>query len=225
MADNGKRKITLESAMLAQAIQSGKLPHDTRFRSAIQGPYSEGIDDALGAAYGIEGFEMPEWIGAELPAVALLYTERPRHLVAESGVDYYCHTDAFRALVGDRNPYDISTKNDPVHFSRAVWRRLIGHFSLEITAKILESETVGRPGGYSTKKSRANWHIDRTVIRDEELYDYFIADRTRVRSLMHGLGEKATWLVGGMLFIDNHFDLEEDYDRLVDYANREFGGA
>ncbi len=221
----------LRSDLIENAIREGRLPPDIIFRAAFsedsQDWSEHDINDAIGAAYGLHGYKMPEWAtqaDSEWPDCGLLRVYQPHEIVARSGVDYYTRTDLRAALFGNRDLYELSHRhpNHPVSLSRAVWRRLIGHFSLSISEAVLRAETVYMPGQRSSKKDTANWYIDHTIIRDGPLYELFVQHPATLKDIMHGIGTKAVWMVGGMLAVDNHADLLPWAEKLENFAYEQY---
>lgn len=216
----------LSSDILRHAIEHDMLPPDIEFRAAIanrdQYPQAS-VDDAVGAAFKLEGYSMPEWAtqpDTEWPDCTLLYVDRPRKLVRETGVNYYTRVDLSDILRGNTELGYINPRHrsHPSKLSRAVWRRLIGHFSTEITDRILRAETHYEPGQVVPKKDAARWYIDNTIIRDPALYELFTENNEDFRRLMRGIGNKALWLIGGTLFLGGHEDMMPYAERLEDFA-------
>lgn len=212
--------------MLRHAIKHAMLPPDIEFRAAIldRDQYPQAfVDDAVGAAFELEGYDMPGWAtqsDTERPTCTLLYAYHPQKLVQETGVNYYTQADLSDVLRGNTKLGDINPRHPshPSRLSRAVWRRLIGHFSTEITDRILGAETHYEPGQGVSKKSAARWYIDHTIIRDPALYELVTEHDEDFGQLMHGIGKKALWLVGSTLFSGGHNDMMPYAERLEDFA-------
>lgn len=192
-------------------------------------PCDIGVANAVKTALGMKGLELPEWAkpGYKLPDHAWISShEQNRFPTTEP---YHSTGDFRRTLSKCYTGPTLDEENlkiqRGVYKSLAIrsWRRVIPHFNPEVSAQILEIENWphrlyrGHAKGYEV-----NLLVEGTMIRGEALRDFYDKQGEEgLNAIFHGLGKRAVYGVGAMLFMSGeHDDLAHTAEKLENLLSK-----
>lgn len=209
-----------------RANEAHRITEDTGYEQRCQE-----VADAVQFAMGKAGVELPTWASPtnEAPDCTWIHPEMrkefPRtelyHSTADLLTTYLMNHDLERLNWRDENK--LRTEYSSIVLR--TWRRLIPHFSNVYTENILSIEQErGNNGNTFSKPVRIANILNGVILRDSALYDLYIEQgENDLKSVFHGIGQKAILGVGAMLFHSGeHDDLlpqaEKLHDLLTDTA-------
>lgn len=221
-------------------IDKGKLTPDFWFRVyenhkshnpyARNDPCNKQVENAVKFAMGLSGVEPPDWAGPDY--VLPTWTWIPEYDQSELPTTEPYHTvKAMQATLAKcYNGPTLDKEDQKIQdgvfrsLSLRAWRRIIPHFSIEVSEKIIEIENWPNTlyGGH-TRKRGINDKLRGLMIRDSALYEFYEARGSDGLSLIfHGLGKRAVLGVGAMLFHSGeHDDLLYTAEQLEDILSRD----
>lgn len=209
-------------------IQSGKLVPDFWVRvEATRKQFDSYSDEekldkqvasAVKFAMGVAGVELPEWASPirNSPDYVWIYPENFKQYPTSE--PYYQPRHLYWAMIkshhtGNKSLDDL-TRQDSVerrklaNISWNSWKRLVPHFSTEFTEILTDIENERGNNGHTFSKSvRINNLVRGAAIRDAALYEFYVEKGEEgLKQIFHGIGQKAIFGIGAMMFISGEHD-------------------
>lgn len=221
-------------------IEEGKLVPDfwLRANEAYSGDKHKGYElrgrdvaDAVLFAMGKSGVELPDWASPMRNSPDCVWIHREMRKDYPSIEPYHSTGGLMTTFMKN---YDIGKMNwhdeemlrtEHSNLVLRTWRRLIPHFSDTYSENITAIEQERGNNGHTFSKAvRISNIVQGVIFRDEALYDFYTKQgEAGLKSVFHGIGQKAILGVGAMLFRSGeHDDLlpqaEKLHDLLTDNA-------